>query len=254
MEKKVKIFGILNITPDSFSDGGKFLETESALICAQNLIKNGADFIDVGGESTRPLAVEIDAETEWNRIKNVLKILIKKWPKKISLDTRNPETANKFWEMGGRILNDVSGFWRSEMREIAPKFDQIIVNHFPGKTVAEVHEQKIDSTEKIRTEILFKKEQLKSAGVDPKNIILDPGIGFGKTMELNKSLLKFAALVPEEKVLIGFSRKRFLGENRFDPAPNIAAARTAIDSGAQFLRLHNPEWVSRNEGNERKQK
>ncbi len=237
--KKVKIFGILNITPDSFSDGGLFLNINKALIQAEKLFTDGADFIDIGGESTKPNAKTVSPEEEWNRIKKIIKKLLKKYPQKISLDTKNPETAEKFLKLGGHILNDVSGFADRRMIELAVKYQCVcIINHFPGKTVKEVHEQQICSINKVKDDLLRKKKELISAGILEKNIILDPGIGFGKTTNLNWKLLKFGEVLPDEQILIGYSRKRFLGENRFDGQVNKKAGQIAIAHGASFLRVH----------------
>ena len=238
MKKNVKLFGILNVTPDSFSDGGLFFNTEKALEHAKQLFVDGADYIDVGGESTRPNASSITPEKEWGRVGEIVEALIQKYPGKVSLDTRNVETAEKFLALGGTILNDVSGFQNPAMRELAPKFKKIIVMHFPGKTVEEVHKQQIDSVDQVREELLKRKKELIQAGVKAENIILDPGIGFGKTMECNRALLKFAEILPEESVLIGHSRKRFLGEHRFDVDCNREAGKIAIAAGAEYLRVH----------------
>ncbi len=234
-----KYFAILNITPDSFSDGGKYIKTEDALRQAEHLMAQGADFLDVGGESTRPGAETILPSEEWKRVESVLKVLLEKYPKRISLDTRNPETAQRFLEIGGTILNDVSGFQDPKMRELAAQYQPLcIINHFPGRSIEEVHTHQIDSVQRIKEDLLKRREALVSAGVLPSNIILDPGIGFGKTMACNARLLEFAREVPEEKVLIGHSRKRFLGENRFDPDVNQKAAEKAIQAGAAYLRVH----------------
>lgn len=239
MKSKCQIFGILNVTPDSFSDGGEFLNTTKALTHAEEMFAQGASFIDVGGQSTRPGAAEISWQEEWERIESVLKKLLRQSPERISLDTFHPETARKFLELGGRILNDVSGFQSEIMKGLAVTFEPIVmVNHFPGKTIDEVHEQKMCSMDKVRDELLSRKEELVKLGVDPNKIILDPGIGFGKTMELNWELLKFPSLVPNEKVMIGHSRKRFLGEDRFEVDRNLQAAQIAIESGASYVRVH----------------
>jgi len=236
--KSVQLFGILNVTPDSFSDGGEFLDTEKALERAHQLILDGVDFIDVGGESTRPDAEPINSTQEWGRIETILRKLIEQYLGQISLDTRNVETAEKFLALGGTILNDVSGFQNPAMRALAPKFEKIILMHFPGNTVEEVHTQSIDSVEQVRDELLQRKAELLEAGVSADAIILDPGIGFGKTMECNRALLKFAKLLPDEPVLIGHSRKRFLGEHRFEIEPNVEAGEIAIQAGASYLRVH----------------
>ncbi len=236
----MQLFGIINITPDSFSDGGKFLQVEKALVQAEKMMNEGADFLDIGGESTRPKAKPISVEEEWRRVEEVLRTLMEKWgAKKISLDTKNVETAEKFLELGGKILNDVSGFGDSRMRELAAKFaPQIIVNHFPGKSVYEVHEQEICSINRVKDDLLKTAELLQEDGVKKENIILDPGIGFGKTMELNWKLLDFAKEVPDFPVMIGHSKKRFLGEHRFEDEINLKAGLRAIENGVAFLRVH----------------
>ncbi len=243
INKKVKIFGILNITPDSFSDGGEFFDSEKALLQAEKLFADGADFIDVGGESTRPNARTLEMEEEWGRVKNILKVLVEKFPGKISLDSRNWQTAEKFCELGGTILNDVSGFQDKKMMKIAKKFKTLnIVNHFPGKTIDAVHEQEISSIEKVKKDLLEKAQEMINMGILKENIILDPGIGFGKTMELNKKLLKFAEEVPDFKVMIGHSKKRFLGEKRLEKKINVEAGEIANNSGAWCLRVHDGDW------------
>jgi len=235
-----KILGILNITPDSFSDGGQFFHEKKAVARAEKMFREGAWAVDIGGESTRPGASEISSDEEWSRVKNVIKVLIEKFGgKKISLDTRKFIVAERFLVAGGQILNDVSGFRDPKMIELATKFTPlVIVNHFPGKTIAEVHEQKISSKNQVADELLARKAKLIRSGISAKKIVLDPGIGFGKTMKLNRELLKFAEFLPRERVLIGYSRKRFLGENRFETATNLIAARTAVAAGAEFLRVH----------------
>jgi len=235
----VQIFGILNVTPDSFSDGGDFFDPTAAIAHAAKLFSDGAAVVDVGGESTRPDADPISPEQEWQRVGSVLDLLCKNFEQKISLDTRHPETAQKFFELGGTILNDVSGCRDPRMRALVAQWGAtVVVNHFPGANAPEVHRQHIDSPLQVRDELLARWDELLAAGVAADRIILDPGIGFGKTMPCNLELLKFAALVPEIDVLIGHSRKRFLGEHRFEISKNLEAAQIAADAGAKFLRVH----------------
>ncbi len=235
----ITLFGILNVTPDSFSDGGKFLNEQKAISHAEKMIKNRADYIDIGGESTRPNAQAITWKEEWNRIRKVVTVLIQKYPGQISLDTKNWQTAQQFFELGGTVLNNVSGFQDPKMIALAVEYQpMVIINHFPGKTVPEVHSQQIDSLEAVRDDLLSKKQTLIDVGIEASKIILDPGIGFGKTMDLNWKLLEFAKFVPKEKVLIGHSRKRFLGIDRFKPETNNKAAQVALLAGAWGLRVH----------------
>ncbi len=236
-----EIFGIVNVTPDSFSDGGKFFTPQKAIDHAYLLFRDGAHFIDIGGESTRPNAKTVTTEEEWGRVEPILVEFLKKpeLRSQISLDTRNPEVAQRFFQLGGEILNDVSGVSHPKMQELVVQYaKKVIVGHWPGESVFEVHEQKIDSVLKVRDDLLLRQEELIKAGISSEKIILDPNIGFGKTMKCNWELLKFAELVPEYEVMIGYSRKRFLGEHRFETAPNREAAKIAIDAGARYLRVH----------------
>jgi dihydropteroate synthase len=236
-----EIFGILNVTPDSFSDGGKFYEPQMALTHAKEMLEEGAHFLDIGGESTRPNADIVTAEQEWGRVEPVISLLLQNdsLRSRVSLDTQKPEVAEQFFTLGGEILNDVAGLANDRMKELAAQYaKKVIVGHFPGKNITEVHEQKIDSIDQVCDELLTRREELLRAGIASENIILDPNIGFGKTMECNWELLKFAELVPEYEVMIGHSRKRFLGEHRFEIFKNIEAAQIAIDAGARYLRVH----------------
>lgn len=233
------IFGILNLTPDSFSDGAQYPTVSSALEAAQQLINDGADVIDVGAEATNPKAEPITSAEEWLRLSKVLPSLLTRHPERISLDTRNPETARKFLSLGGTILNDVSGFQDPRMIQLAARFQPLcIINHFPGPTPKAVHNLRIDSMEQVTKDLLKTRSKLVKAGVSRENIVLDPGIGFGKTSELNRRLLRFAKIVPSSHVMIGYSRKRFLGKNRMEIGPNLEAATIAARSGAYCIRVH----------------
>ncbi len=235
----VGIFGILNITPDSFSDGNKFMAVDKALAQAGKLIGEGADYVDVGGEATNPWAKPIDANQEWTRIEKIVSALLKNYRDKISLDTRHPETARRFLELGGTVLNDVSGFCDPKMIEVASIYKPLcIINHFPGSSPAEVHKQQVDDAGQVKSDLLRKAMQLQKAGIPRDKIILDPGIGFGKTMDLNSKLLNFPQDVPDWPVMIGYSRKRFLGDQRFELDPNLEAAKQCVKAGAKYLRVH----------------
>lgn len=240
----VKLVGILNVTPDSFSDGGEFIDPQKALEQAEKLFADGAAIVDVGGESTNPRSTPISTEQEWQRIEEVLEVLIKKYPGKISLDSHHPETLRKASRLGPFIINDVTGFNDPEMIKVAAELQlPVIVSHLPPKfgtdiQAAHASDQPLTTVEQVKDELLSKYEELVTAGVKPENITLDPGIGFGKTMELNAQLVEFAKQVPGKPVMIGHSRKRFLGENRMELEPNLEAARTAIAAGATHLRVH----------------
>lgn len=236
-----EIFGILNVTPDSFSDGGEFFEPEAAISRVKEMLNEGASFIDMGGESTRPTASPVSPEEEWNRVEQVVEEFLSNQDicSSISLDTRHWQTAEKFFRSGGEILNDISGVGDERMQELVAQYaKKIIVGHFPGHTLNEVHEQKIDSVNQVCDELLIRYEELIHAGIAPEAIVLDPNIGFGKTAECDWELLKIAKLLPGYEVMIGHSRKRFLGECRKEVAQNLKAAQIAIDSGARYVRVH----------------
>lgn len=236
----VKLVGILNVTPDSFSDGGQFLEPTAAITQANQLFKDGADLIDIGAESTRPNAVPLSDQEEWERLEPVLKVLIPAYPGKISLDSYHPATFHKAFDIGPVIMNDVTGFNDPAMVAVAAQYKPtIIISHLPDMPLQDAHRvAPVESVETVKTDLLTRAQLLQSKGLAQQQIILDPGIGFGKTMELNTELLKFSEQVPDYAVMIGYSRKRFLGENRMEPEPNLQAGLVAKAHGAAYLRVH----------------
>jgi dihydropteroate synthase len=238
--KVTKLVGILNITPDSFSDGGDFFDAEKAIARAEQLFLDGADIVDVGAESTRPNAIALTAEQEWTRLEPVLKVIILMYPSKISLDSYHPETVRKALAIGPVIVNDVTGMNNPAMVDVVADFKPIvIVCHLPGQDIQAAHnDELISDINIVIKDLLQKAKMLESMGLQREQIILDPGIGFGKTTELNFGLLKFAELVPEYKVMIGYSRKRFLGEKRMEIAPNLEAGQIAVTAGAAYIRVH----------------
>jgi dihydropteroate synthase len=237
----VQLVGILNVTPDSFSDGENFLDPTAAIEQAEQLFADGASLVDVGAESTRPNAEVLTDDQEWGRLEPVLKELIPKYPGKISLDTYHPATVKKAYEIGPVIINDVTGFNDLAMRELAASLQStVIVSHLPsGMTIQQAHESTpITTVQQVKDELLARAKMLEGLGLNRDRIILDPGIGFGKIPEVNQQLLTFASLVPQYKVMIGYSRKRFLGEHRMDIEPNLEAGKVAASSGAVYLRVH----------------
>jgi dihydropteroate synthase len=235
-----QLVGILNLTPDSFSDGGQFVAPQTALAHARKLFANGASLVDVGAESTRPGAMPLTAEQECKRLEPVLPILLKEYPGQISLDTYHPETAEWALALGDVIINDVTGMNNPAMVAVVAKHKaRCIVSHLPGADVQVAHTQKpVYSAQQVKNDLLAKVAELGDKGVPATNIILDPGIGFGKTMELSRDLLTFPRLLPQYKVMVGYSRKRFLGEDRMQLAPNLRAGKVAIAAGAAYLRVH----------------
>lgn len=239
----VELVGILNVTPDSFSDGGLYVDVNDALRHADELFWDGATLVDVGAESTRPNAIPLMADEEWARLAELWPRLMKRYAGKLSLDTRHPETVRRAAKYGSFIVNDVTAFSNDEMILAVAELElRCIISHLPDAVHGDIqaaHKGKlIDDVMQVRDELLAKRNEMIARGIAKENIILDPGIGFGKTPETNYELLKFAALVPDIEVMIGYSRKRFLGDDRMELEPNVAAGRIAANAGARYLRVH----------------
>jgi dihydropteroate synthase len=236
----VKLVGILNVTPDSFSDGGQFYDPDAALRQAARLFEDGAVLVDVGAESTRPGATPISTEEEWRRLLPILQRLIERYSEQISVDTYHPETVRRALDMGDVIINDVTGMNDPEMiKAVAEAGARCVVSHLPAADTQSAHEGRlVDDIGRVREDLLIRAAALQEAGLPKEKIILDPGLGFGKTPELNRRLLKFAEEVPDYPVMIGYSRKRFLGEKRMELETNLEAGRIAANAGAAYLRVH----------------
>ena len=214
MTKTPEIWGILNLTPDSFSDGGKFTEVESALTQAQSMIAAGADVIDVGGESTRPGAERVSIDEEISRIKIVVKELVKAGIR-VSVDTMKSEVAEFAIEAGVQIINDVSGGLADEKMfdVIAESECDYVLMHWRGHSDVMTTLTKYDDVvTDVSKEWSAQVEKAVNAGIKSERIIFDPGLGFAKEAHHNWQLL---AHLPElqslgYRMLIGASRKRFL--------------------------------------------
>jgi len=208
--KRSYIMGILNITPDSFSDGGKFFDVEEAVKHAHKMVAEGADIIDIGGESTRPGAEEVLVEDELKRIIPVLKRLIDEIEILISVDTYKAEVAKEVLELGVDIINDIWGLqWDQEMAGIVAEYDvPVVIMH---NARSNKHRKNI-----IKSIKDFLKESIsiaKKAGIKDKKIILDPGIGFGTTHEENVEIMRELSELKElgYPLLLGTSRKSMIG-------------------------------------------
>jgi len=246
---KMLIMGILNITPDSFSDGDEYLEAETAVVRAEEMVKKGADIIDVGGESTRPGAKKITAEEELNRVLPVIKKLSLNEEMIISVDTYKAGIARKALENGADMINDISALrFDSEMTSVLRDFPQIpvILMHMQG----EPGNMQIDPNyNNVIEEILeFFQERIEyclSAGISQNRILLDPGIGFGKrhqdNLDIIRNLGEFRSLGCP--VVIGASRKSFLGRIyksgvRERLSGSLAAAAAAYQQKIEIIRVH----------------
>lgn len=245
------IMGILNLTPDSFSDGGKFKDIAAAVQHATTMVEEGADIIDVGGESTRPGSQRVNADEQINRVIPVIKQLHQKLPDniKISIDTTLSTVAQAALEAGATIINDISA-GRDDpeiMQLVAENGCLYIIMHMQG-TPATMQDNPIykDVIEEIKNFLLQRSEEAQKAGIEKENIILDPGIGFGKTIEHNLELIANLQQFVDTgyPVLLGASRKRFIGSICGDRSPSeltvATCATTAIGviAGVKLFRVH----------------
>lgn len=242
------LIGIVNVTPDSFSDGGKFFSTESAIEHGLQLIKEGADILDIGGESSRPGSEPVKDDEELNRVIPVIEGIIKKVPDAIiSIDTQKSIVASEALKRGAKIVNDISaGSFDSNMFEVVKSFNAaFILMHMKGtpKTMQQ-DPYYVDVVSEVYDYLLNKVDNARKH--DIKNIIIDPGIGFGKRVADNYELLK---RLNEFKgigcpIMVGLSRKSFLGKalnieiDKREEATLIAET-LAIKNGAKLIRTHN---------------
>ncbi|MBR5162427.1 MAG: dihydropteroate synthase [Schwartzia sp.] len=253
--ERTLVMGILNVTPDSFSDGGQWNTPEKAIAHARQMIEDGADIIDVGAESSRPGFVPMSAEEEMDRLRPFLKALLPEISVPVSVDTFKAETAAMAAEMGVHILNDIWGLqYREEpnrMAEAAARYDlPVVVMHNQEGTA---YEKDIVETMKDFFRESFR--IAKKAGVLEDKLILDPGIGFGKTAEDNIVVLRRLAELSEWDgetwpLLLGASRKSFIGaalglpvEERMEATG--AATVLGVASGAGIVRVHDVKPISR---------
>ena len=247
--------GILNVTPDSFSDGGLYLETQKAVNHALLMIANGADIIDIGGESTRPFSESVSVDDELLRVIPVIQELRKKTDIVISIDTTKSTVAKESCLAGADIINDISGMlFDKKMVEIAREIGcPIILMHIKGnpKTMQE-NPNYDDVVSEIKSHLLDRVDYAIQNGIDKKNIILDPGIGFGKTIENNFEILnrleELTAI--EYPFLIGVSNKSFIGKilnvDENDRLQGTIVANTiALQKGCKIFRVHNVKETKR---------
>lgn len=241
------VMGILNVTPDSFSDGGTHADPESALAHAESMIAEGARIIDVGGESTRPGSDEVTPAEEEARVLPVVRELAKRGVV-VSVDTRHVRVAEACVEAGASIINDVSGFRDPEMVALAARCDAgLVVMHMAGEPRSmQQNPEYGDVVAEVAGYLEGRCLELESAGVARERIVVDPGIGFGKTLDHNLALLRSgAALSPTGRpVLIGASRKRMIGEITGEERPanrlggSVAVALCSARRGAAVVRVH----------------
>ena len=244
--RRTYVMGVVNVTPDSFSDGGRYLGREAAIARGRELGAAGADLLDVGGESTRPGAAPVDAAEEWARIGEVIAALAA-LPVPVSVDTYKAEVAGRALAAGAQVVNDVSGgALDPAILDVAARADAVMVlGHLRGDPRTMQKEIAFaDVFEEVTTELAAVIARARAAGV--RRIVADPGLGFGKTAAHNLVLLGRAGELSDRlgvPVMVGPSRKAFLGQLTGLPVDERGAATlgsvvAAALRGAQFVRVH----------------
>jgi dihydropteroate synthase len=236
--------GILNVTPDSFSDGGEWADVGAAVDHAIRMVDEGADVIDIGGESTRPGSTPVSVEEELSRLEPVLRALIPSVDVPVSVDTMKPEVAERCIRLGAGMINDVMGLRAEGMLEVcADGGVSVVIMHMEGD-MSSVHGGVMegDYMARIRGFLQNRVDEALDAGISADRIILDPGIGFGKTVEQNLEILRNPLYFSRDyPILTASSRKRFLKEIYPAMDPDEASALVAsesIEAGASMVRVH----------------
>ncbi|MEL7077867.1 MAG: dihydropteroate synthase [Cyanobacteria bacterium J06582_2] len=247
--KKTYLMGILNVTPDSFSDGGEFADLESATAQAQEMIAHGVDIIDIGGESTRPQAEAVSTELELQRVIPVIERLRQESPIPISIDTTKAVVAEQAIAAGANLVNDISGgtFDQAMLPTVAKLDVPIILMHIRGnpQTMQSLTDYQ-DVVAEVKEFLTTQVDKAIACGIDRSRIIIDPGIGFAKQAEQSLELLQRLSELQslELPMLVGVSRKSFMRPilQQEDPKKRIwgtaAACYSAIARGADILRVH----------------
>jgi dihydropteroate synthase len=248
--ERTLIMGIVNVTPDSFSDGGDFLDPDAAVEQGLRMVEDGADLVDVGGESTRPGSAPVSAEEEQRRVLPVIERLAGELPVPVSVDTRRGATARRAIEAGASVLNDVFGLIDPESREVAAATGvPVILMHMRGTPADmrrdERHYRYGDLMAEVIAELAERIEAVRAAGVAEESILVDPGIGFAK-----RAAESFQAVrrIPElarlgRPIVVGPSRKSFLAEVVAGPPKDrlfatLGAVAACVAAGAHVVRVH----------------
>ena len=239
--------GIVNVTPDSFSDGGRYLDAGAAVGHALELAEQGADLLDIGGESTRPYAEAVDEAEELGRVMPVIEALTGQIDVPLSIDTSKPTVAREAVAAGAEVVNDVTGLIDPAMVEVAAQSAAgVCAMHMLG-TPRTMQDQPVyqDVVAEVTDYLRQRRDALVAAGIDQDRIALDPGIGFGKTTRHNLQLLRDVDRLHDLgcPLLVGHSRKRFIGDVLGDgsadrTAGTIGSALALAQRGVQILRVH----------------
>lgn len=242
------LVGVINVTPDSFSDGGLFLDPARAVEHAKRLVDEGADILDIGGESSRPGSDPVSEEEEWARLEPVLRCLLQQVNAPVSVDTYKPQTARRALEAGAHIINDITGLTDPAMVETVAKHQvPVVIMHMKGRPkTMQQNAQYEDVVEEVKNFLIVQAEGAAKAGI--RQVIVDPGIGFGKNTEHNLQLLRrlgeLAAL--PYPLLVGPSRKSFIGNLTGAAVTDrlggtLGAVTAAVLGGADLVRVHEPK-------------
>ena len=240
------IMGIVNVTPDSFSDGGLYASTDNAIRHAVQLIEEGADILDIGGESTRPGSVPVCVEEELRRVLPVVRNLVNK-NIPISVDTSKPEIMRATIKAGATMINDINALQAPEALEVvAAGGAAVCIVHMQGKPKnMQVDPQYDDVVTEVKDFLRQRIDAAQAAGIPRERITIDPGFGFGKTLKHNLKLLRYLDHFTDMgvSVLVGLSRKSMLGEVTDNKVSNqiyssVSAALFAVTKGAKILRVH----------------
>jgi len=253
--RKTCVMGILNVTPDSFWDGGKYAQAEQAIARAREMVEQGADVIDVGGESTRPGGRRVGDREEASRIRGVVEALVSSVGAPISIDTRKASVAREMLALGAHMVNDTSGLaFDPDMAGVVREFDvPVVIMHMRGVPEdMQTFTTYGDVVSDVRRELGARVDFASSKGIRPENIVIDPGIGFAKTADQNVELIarldEFSEL--EKPILIGPSMKSFIGKTLgLEPGDRgeatTAACVMAAARGANIVRVHDVAGVSK---------
>jgi dihydropteroate synthase len=253
LSDRVHIMGVLNVTPDSFSDGGLYLDPEAALARALTMVEQGADLLDIGAESSRPGADLVEEHEELHRLIPVVRAVCRKVAVPVSVDTRKARVAQQALDAGAAIINDVSALrFDAEMAAVVARYGAgIILMHMQG-TPKDMQQapRYVNVTDEVRVFFQERMQAALNAGVSLNRILLDPGIGFGKNLEHNLTLLAHlhAFTTLGRPILIGVSRKAFIGrvlDRRVDERlmGTAAAVAVAVVNGARVVRVHDIEQI-----------
>lgn len=240
--------GILNVTPDSFSDGGRHSSLDLALRRAWEMVEEGADIIDVGGESTRPGAPVVSLNEELDRVLPVVRGLARRLPVPLSVDTRHYEVMRLCLAEGATIINDINALRSLGALDLVAQSEAAVcLMHMRGEPESMQHDPVYENiVDEVESFLLRRVQACKKMGMETSRILIDPGIGFGKTLEHNLTLLKATARLASHgyPLLLGLSRKSFIG-SLLDQAPvegrvsgSIGAAIAGALQGARLLRVH----------------